>query len=96
MKSLIVFFIALNLGVNVFAFQTVVNGQRYSCQPVDTPKELWYCSIDLSFHNGGVHTGSGYTRSQAVTEAKSSCLSSEGSVLRNLCGMPAQCEQVRN
>ncbi|MFN8845380.1 MAG: hypothetical protein ACK5V3_09815 [Bdellovibrionales bacterium] len=96
MKSLLVFFVNLTVSISAYSLETVIGGQRYSCDPINTPREQWYCSVDLSFHGGGVHTGVGYTRSQAATEARSSCHSSEGSVLKNLCGMPPQCEQVRN
>ena len=96
MKPFLFLLIILKFGLSAYALETVVGGQRYSCEPVDAPREEWYCSVDLSFHQGGVHTGSGRTRNQAATEAKSSCFSSEGSGLRNLCGMPPQCEQVRN
>ena len=94
MKPFLLLLIILKFGISAYALETVIGGQRYLCEPVDSPREEWFCSIDLSIHRGGVHTGSGSTRNQAATEAKSSCISSEDSVMRNLCGMPPQCEPV--
>lgn len=96
MKPLFIFFIAFGMAASALALETTIGGQRYSCDPIDSPREEWFCSIDLSHHRGGVHTGSGPSRFAAASEAKSSCLSSEDSVLRNLCGMPPQCEATRN
>ncbi len=97
MKPFLLLLIILKFGISAYALETVIGGQRYSCELVDAPREEWYCSVDLSFHTGGgVHTGSGRTRNQAATEAKSSCFRSESSGLRNLCVVPPQCEQVRN
>ncbi|WP_413288900.1 hypothetical protein [Bdellovibrio sp. HCB337] len=94
MKLLSVFLLTMQIGISAFALETTIGGQRYSCEPIDnpTPKEEWFCSIDLSYHRGGVHNGTGATRSAAAAEAKSSCTASEEPVLRNLCVMPPQCE----
>lgn len=75
-----------------YALEMTIGGKKYSCDPIDQPKESWFCSIDLSYHGGGVHTGSGQTRFEAASEAKSDCSNYEASTLKNLCGLPPTCE----
>jgi len=90
MKPLLIFFLTLQFTTFATAIDTTIGGKRYSCDPIDEPKDVWTCIIDLSIHGGAYYMGSSSNLATAKAEAKSDCFASE-SVVRNFCVLPVDC-----
>ncbi len=90
MKPLFVFFLTLQIAFSATAIETTIGGKRYSCDPIDEPRDVWTCVIDLSNHGGGYYMGSSSAHATAASKARSDCSASE-TAMRSLCGIPASC-----